>query len=273
LPDARGAAARGNAGVAARSRAAHPPGRRGRAPRNRQQTVATIVAAAADLIARKGPDGFGLAELGSNAGVSFGLIHRYFGGKEGLLKEALRQPFTRQLAALLERYENDAASPRRVRRAPRAGAAARRRDAPVPSGGGRREPLLALLFEAQRRNPAYVRLIAWGILTGLLSADLFAEDRGTIERLLALYRRSVRLPREVDARAVSALLLIATLGFELFRPLVQALFDVGDDFDAVYREHLRTALRAFRGGDARRAPAGGRRRARVPGARAGARPR
>jgi AcrR family transcriptional regulator len=247
--------------------------RAGRAPRNRQQTVATIVAAAADLIARKGPDGFGLAELGSNAGVSFGLIHRYFGGKEGLLKEALRQPFTRQLTVLLERYEDGAAPVRRDRRGAPAGDAARRRNARTPRAGGRREPLLALLFEAQRRNPAYVRLIAWGILTGLLSADLFAEDRGTIERLLALYRRSVRPPREVDARAVSALLLIATLGFELFRPLVQALFDVGDDFDAVYQEHLRTALRTFRGNDPRRGAASGRRRGRAAIARAGSRAR
>jgi len=238
-----------------------------RAPRNRQLTVATIVAAAADLIARKGPDGFGLAELGTKAGVSFGLIHRYFGGKEGLLKEALRQPFTRQLAALLERYENGAVAERRRPRGgvaspagprerrgivgrrrnvtPRHGAASARM-APSGRGSRRREPLLALLFEAQRRNPAYVRLIAWGILTGLLSADLFAEDRATIERLLALYRESVRPPRDVDARAVSALLLIATLGFELFRPLLQALFDVDDEFDAVYQRHLRTALRAFR---------------------------
>ena len=34
-------------------------------------------------------------------------------------------------------------------------------------------PLVDLLFSAQERNPDYVRLIAWGILTGLLTDDVF----------------------------------------------------------------------------------------------------
>ena len=227
-----------------------PHARRARRPaRNREHTVATIVAAATDLLARKGPDGFGLAELGTNAGVSFGLIHRYFGGKEGLLKEALRQPFTRQLAALLERYERDGRGARGTH--PDAVRDGRRR-ANRHDGTTAREPLVTLLFDAQRRNPAYVRLIAWGILTGRLTTDLFTEDRPTIARLLALYRRSVRPPRDVDPRAVSALLLIGTLGFELFRPLVRALFDVDGEFDVVYQRHLRAALHALSGGRADR---------------------
>jgi AcrR family transcriptional regulator len=189
--------------------------------RNRAETVAAIVGAATDLIARKGPDGFGLAELGARAGVSFGLIHRYFGGKTGLLKEVLRQPFTRQLARVLDLYERGAA-----RRGP--------------------EPLLDSLFEAQRRNPRYVRLLAWGLLSGLLTADVFAADRAPIERLLALHREAARPPRSVDARAVSALALTATLGFALFQPLLAALLDVDDGFEAVYRRHLARALAAFR---------------------------
>jgi AcrR family transcriptional regulator len=153
--------------------------------------------------------------------VSFGLIHRYFGGKTGLLKEALRQPFTRQLARVLALYERGEA-----RRGP--------------------EPLLASLFEAQRRNPRYVRLLAWGLLTGLLTEDVFAADRAPIQRLLALHREAARPPRSVDTRAVSALALTATLGFALFQPLLHALFDVGDDFEAVYRRHVARALGAFR---------------------------
>lgn len=196
--------------------------RTGRARRNRDETVATILAVATDLIARKGPDGFGLAELGAEAGVSFGLIHRYFGGKEGLLKEALRQPFTRQLARVLELYEGGAA-----RRGP--------------------EPLLTSLFEAQRRNPQYVRLLAWGLLSGLLTADVFAADRAPMRRLLALHRETARPPRSVDPRAVSALALTATLGYALFEPLLRALFGVDARFEAVYRRHLTAALGVFRG--------------------------
>lgn len=153
--------------------------------------------------------------------MSFGLIHRYFGGKTGLMKEALRQPFTRQLARVLDLYERGEA-----RRGP--------------------EPLLASLFEAQRRNPRYVRLLAWGLLTGLLTADVFAADRAPIQRLLALHRETARPPRDVDARAVSALALTATLGYALFHPLLEALFAVDGDFDAVYQRHLARALAAFR---------------------------
>jgi AcrR family transcriptional regulator len=202
-----------------RARRGTRPGRGAR--RNRAETIDAILAATTDLIARKGPDGFGLAELGAEAGVSFGLIHRYFGGKNGLLKEALRQPFTRQLARVLALYERGEA-----RRGP--------------------GPLLASLFEAQRRNPRYVRLLAWGLLTGLLTTDVFAADREPMERLLALHHEAARPPRSVDTRAVSALALTATLGFGLFEPLLRALFDVGDDFETVYRRHVERALASFR---------------------------
>jgi AcrR family transcriptional regulator len=174
-------------------------------------------------VARKGPDGFGLAELGKRAGVSFGLIHRYFGGKAGLLKETLRQPFARQLARVLELYSGGEAT-----RGP--------------------SPVVQLLFVAQERNPDYVRLIAWGILTELLTDDVFATHRPTVARLLAGYRRDLQASgsSDVDARAVAALLLTATLGFQLFRPLLHALFEADASFDAAYQRHLEAALESFR---------------------------
>ena len=197
--------------------------RRSGQPRDRAATVAAIVAAATDLVARKGPDGFGLAELGARAGVSFGLIHRYFGGKAGLLKETMRQPFARQLARVLELYT---------------GREAGRGPAPVGE----------LLFAALERNPDYGRLIAWGILTELLTDDVFGTHRPTVARLLAGYRRDLEASNstDVDARAVTALLLTATLGFQLFRPLLRSLMEIDASFDAVYQEHLERALESFR---------------------------
>jgi len=197
--------------------------RRSGQPRDRAATVAAIIAAATDLVARKGPDGFGLAELGDRAGVSFGLIHRYFGGKDGLLKETLHQPFARQLARVLELHTGSEAA---------RGAA----------------PVVELLFTAQERNPDYVRLIAWGILTGLLTDDVFATHRPTVARLLDGYRHELEASGTtgVDARAVAALLLTATLGFQLFRPLLDALFEADASFDAAYQRHLAAALESFR---------------------------
>ncbi|MBP1690210.1 MAG: Bacterial regulatory protein, tetR family, partial [Deltaproteobacteria bacterium] len=97
MPTRAGSPTRRTRATAPPRRRPAPTKRRRRAgqPRDRAATVAAIITAATDLVARKGPDGFGLAELGDRAGVSFGLIHRYFGGKAGLLKETLRQPFAR----------------------------------------------------------------------------------------------------------------------------------------------------------------------------------
>jgi AcrR family transcriptional regulator len=197
--------------------------RRAGSPRDRDATVAAILAAATELMAKKGPDGFGLAELGDRAGVSFGLIHRYFGGKAGLLKETLRQPFGRQLARVLELYTGN-------------------------EGERSSAPMLELLFNAQERNPHYVRLIAWGILTELLTKDVFATHRPTVTRLLAGYRRDLQAEgaTDVDTRAVAALLLTATLGFQLFRPMLESLLETDGDFEATYRRHLAIALEAFR---------------------------
>ncbi len=174
-------------------------------------------------MAKKGPDGFGLAELGDRAGVSFGLIHRYFGGKAGLLKETLRQPFARQLARVLELYTGVEAA-----RSP--------------------APLVQLLFSAHERAPHYVRLIAWGILTELLTKDVFATHRPMVTRLLDGYRRDLAAARaeDVDARAVAALLLTATLGFQLFRPMLESLLETDGDFEEAYRRHLEMALESFR---------------------------
>jgi AcrR family transcriptional regulator len=198
-------------------------GKRRGSPRDRDATVAAIVAAATELMASQGPDGFGLAELGDRAGISFGLIHRYFGGKDGLLKETLRQPFARQLARVLGLYDGH--------------------DAGRSPG-----PMVELLFSAQEKNPNYVRLIAWGILTELLTEDVFATHRPTVDRLLAGYRRDLDEAgvTEVDARAVAALLLTATLGFQLFRPMLESLLAPDAGFEASYKRHLEMALDAFR---------------------------
>lgn len=223
MPRAGTTPRRGNGATPPRRTTATTRRRRGGQPRDREATVAAIVAAATELMAKKGPDGFGLAELGERAGVSFGLIHRYFGGKAGLLKETLRQPFARQLSRVLEMYT---------------------------SANGERspEPLLELLFAAGEKNPHYVRLIAWGILTELLTDDVFATHRPMVDRLLDGYQRDLKAlgATDVDPRAVAALLLTATLGFQLFRPMLGSLLATDDDFDATYQRHLAMALESFR---------------------------
>lgn len=45
--------------------------------------------AAVDLLAERGPDGVSGREIADRAGVNYGLIHYYFGGKKGLFEAAL----------------------------------------------------------------------------------------------------------------------------------------------------------------------------------------
>src|SRR6185295_8035781 len=74
--------------------------------RDREKTVADILDAAERLLEDKGPDGFGLAQLGREAGISFGLIHHYFGGKEGLLKAVLGRTL-RHMGREIRRLQDD----------------------------------------------------------------------------------------------------------------------------------------------------------------------
>ena len=45
---------------------------------------------------------------------------------------------------------------------------------------------------------------------------------------------------------VAALLLTATLGFQLFRPMLESLLETDGKFEETYKRHLEMALESFR---------------------------
>ena len=55
------------------------------------RTRAGILAAATELLYRRGLDGVGVAELCASVGVSKETLYRHFGSKEGLVEEVLRE--------------------------------------------------------------------------------------------------------------------------------------------------------------------------------------
>lgn len=73
--------------------------RRRRTP---EQARAEILAAATELIARRGPDGASLRQVAEAAGVTHGLVVHYFGSYQGLVGEVLRQASERQRARIRE---------------------------------------------------------------------------------------------------------------------------------------------------------------------------
>ncbi len=192
--------------------------------RNREQTIADILAAAENLLERKGPDGFGLAELGREAGVSFGLIHHYFGGKEGLLRAVLRQTLRdmgREIAAL------------------QADGAFWNRDAPA----------VRVVFETFTRRPGFSRLLAWGLLTGLLTAqdvaEEFTEDREAVERMIESFREGVTGASRESAGATAALLISSVLGFNLLRPVLTSGYGWNEKSDDLLRDQLVETMTAL----------------------------
>lgn len=185
--------------------------------RNRAQTIEVILDAAEALLENKGPDGFGLAELGQEAGVSFGLIHHYFGGKEGLLRAVLQRALReigREIITLQQRgdfWNEDA-------------------------------PAVEVLFEAYTKRPAFARLLAWGLLTGLLSTeDVLAEwqrDRDAVVAMTDTFRAGVPGSSMRKAGATGVLLSSTLLGYILLRPLLEGGFGWTDKSENELRQQL-----------------------------------
>lgn len=81
-------------------------GRRLNAEESRQR----LVEAATALFRQRPPDRVPVREIAAAAGVNHGLVHRYFGGKEGLVMAVLRQVFRETGAAILEEMDRDMAA-------------------------------------------------------------------------------------------------------------------------------------------------------------------
>ena len=206
----------------ARKRSAEPTGdSRPARRRNREQTINDILDAAEVLLDRKGPDGFGLAELGRAAGVSFGLIHHYFGGKEGLLREVLRRTL-RQMG-------------REIRRIQEAGAFWE------PNA-----PAVVVVFDTYLKKPGFARLMAWGLLKDLLVAEEVSlevqRDRDALDMMVDRLREGMPGASRIDAAALTTLLTSAVLGFNLLRPLLVQTRGWNARSDEIVREQLVRAM-------------------------------
>ena len=221
----RGAAAAKKAAAAPRKRlkaaASADDGLKPARRRNREQTVNDILDAAEALLDRKGPDGFGLAELGRDAGVSFGLIHHYFGGKEGLLRAVLQRTL-RQLG-------------REIRRIQETG------EFWDPNA-----PAVVVVFDTYLRKPGVARLMAWGLLKGLLGAEEVSfevqRDREALDTMVDRLRDGMSGASRIEAAALTTLLTSAVLGFNLLRPLLVQTRGWNAGSDKILREQLVRAM-------------------------------
>jgi AcrR family transcriptional regulator len=155
-----------------------------------------LIAALLRLLARRSVDGISVRDVAAEAGVNHGLVHRYFGSKEALVRAAV-QRLSEQV------YGADA------------------------------EARTGWFLERLRDHPDAAVLVARACLDGphdLLGAA--APPPELLDRLLARVDAGLkRAGAPADARVVNALATAALLGWFAFRPLLVAGYRLPRDAD------------------------------------------
>jgi AcrR family transcriptional regulator len=116
--------------------------------------VASLVDAATELFAARGPDGVSLREIAAHAGLNYGLIHQYVGSKDDLLRLVI----ARSTSTTAARFAQAA---------------------------GVGEALELLQGPVGVDRPPYPRLLAWAILQGRDPREL-AGPSPALPKLIAM---------------------------------------------------------------------------------------
>jgi TetR/AcrR family transcriptional regulator, repressor for neighboring sulfatase len=167
------------------------PPKNASAPRGPDDVVAAVLEAGARLFAERGVGAVAVREVAAEAGVNAGLVHRYVGAKDDLVREVMLH-ISAELGQELE-------------------------DGDDPTYGDRHDATV----------DAYLRILAHLILEGydLDRLDLdFPLMRFVVDRLAAEPGRDVR-----DAQMRAICLIALDIGWRLFEPLVAAGADLDDD--------------------------------------------
>ena len=163
------------------------------APRGAEAVRTSLIDAATQLFAARGPSQVSVREIAETAGVNHGLVHHYFGSKDALLRAAL-DALARRAAAEMAEWDGE--------------------EAVFASGGAveRHGRIVAhLLLEA--REPASVQ-----------------TEFPAVQALLRELRR--RGFDEVDARERTAQVTALVLGWHLFEPFLAVAAELETDADS-----------------------------------------
>ena len=184
-----------------RSATAAGPGRppvRAGAPHGEAAVRASLIASATDLFADRGPRAVTVRQVADAAGVNHGLVHHYFGSKDGLV------------AAVLEEL------------------AARSADEVATAANA------AVLYAAGGATERHGRIIAHLLLEGRDVAE-FKAAFPTVQLLVERFGREDGVDDD-QARARVAQVVALVLGWQLFEPFLGAA--AGLDLDGTSRAEL-----------------------------------
>lgn len=201
-----------------------PPRRRKvPAPYGRDEVMTSLMDAARDLFAQRGPASVSVRDIAERARVNHGLIYRHFGTKEGLLKAVMH----REALA----FSTAAGDPKD----------------PVSS--------VQRLFEENIRRERFIRILAFALLSGTKVEDLYSEE-GALGILLAGVReqrpgQSQPTPISgIDPRTSVAAASAFMKGWLLFEPWVlQAVGATDEDVDVIRKDVGRLLEQVISSGD------------------------
>jgi len=155
--------------------------------RDRARTEAAIVAAARDVLAESGFQGFGVNAVARRAGCDKQLIYRYFGGLDGLV-----DAIGRELADWLE------------------GSLAMADQDPPESYCALAERLILGFLDALRGNLLVQRIIAWELSDPSPLVARLTEARGAaLGRWFVRTKGDLQQPAGIDAPAINLFLIAA----------------------------------------------------------------
>lgn len=184
------------------------------ATRGRVVAEERLITAASELLGEVGPRAMSVRMVAERAGVNHGLVHHYFGGKDGLLRAAMERLVTEHAAYAREKSDGD----------------------PIPA------PL------ALTGDQKYLRAVVRAVLDGemdLARTELttgVSVPRGALEHLRSVTGQS---RTDTELKATLALGMAMEMGWAALEPFLFAVADVADEEQDDVRDAARTIRRKF----------------------------
>ena len=183
-------------------------------PRKQTEAEAKLIAAAADLLGEVGPRAMSVRMVAERAGVNHGLVHHYFGSKEGLMRAAM--------LLLVEQHAED------VRE--------KSHGNPIPD---------ALVLNSE---PRYLRAVVRAVLDNEMELATMELEAGvSIPRGALQHVAKMRQLDEPDTqiKALAAIGMALEMGWAALEPLLFAVTDVPTDEQDDVRDLVRTFRTKF----------------------------
>ena len=165
-------------------------------PHGREAVRQALIDAATELFATRTPDEVTVRELADHAGVNHGLVHQYFGSKQGLVEETITYLAGELLPAATDAVNVGAALP--------------------------------ILLDRLVARSAYVRLITWSLL-GSGGMPELGHDFPALRRLMERSNEELGdTPPRIDPRVAAAVVTSLMFGWVMYRDYVDAAVDLSD---------------------------------------------